>query len=633
MKRTLSLILLYALCLTPLMPAQAQTQVASIGELKEQIQKLLDVERDPSTPLDVKALNHTFLEERRAKLRTLIQTRVNALRKYQSSVKATLTDDENYVIENSIKGLESEVREIEKQMEGGAAVEASSVASAARQDVPAPKVVAVSDSGGNNLFSSTPSARSRTVERSNPTMAAAAAPAAVAPQAGTVKLTVRGHLTSTLEASQAASGGQAYSRTREARRSSTTTTGAKYTATTTTAAAGTPRQGTCSTGDYFRDCTVELKDSDGNLIATVQTEDDGAFEIIFNGSLDKTYVLSSRADDGNTKRNIKFTENSGQNNPYEIDLPIEDRPVSLLSRAVVGYEQVGASSTKSAQKYFFNLYLSKPVPWMGKINPDFGQRVRMWGDIRVTSVPQAGTANVATFVPGFAQQVGELRVNEIAQAIEFLAGVEVRITGNNSLLPSFDRQTKQKFSLSLVAAFGTTTPTNPRETIEVFRVFPDAPGLPPAARDREFVAFVSSDRDRFFRQYYAGLRFQTFYFNRYDRPMQRFPAMLDLTYGQNEFVTGGRLRGGVFRLDGYFPLPYEEMKFINLFGTAMLKAGRTKITDPLILQPAPADTVVPAANVAIITSPQINRDYYRAGVGIDFISFVQALKNSMKKKD
>jgi hypothetical protein len=81
--------------------------------------------------------------------------------------------------------------------------------------------------------------------------------------------------------------------------------------------------------------------------------------------------------------------------------------------------------------------------------------------------------------------------------------------------------------------------------------------------------------------------------------------MLDITFGQNEAVTGGRLRGGIRRLEGYYPLPYEGLKFINLFGTAMMKLTRTKITDPLILEPAPTGTTVPGQNVVIITVPKL----------------------------
>jgi hypothetical protein len=150
--------------------------------------------------------------------------------------------------------------------------------------------------------------------------------------------------------------------------------------------------------------------------------------------------------------------------------------------------------------------------------------------------------------------------------------------------------------------------------------------LPKEAEGKDFIAFVSPDRDRFFRQFYAGLRARTWYFDSRndDIPLNRYPASLDITFGQNESITGGRLRGGVFRLEGFYPLPYEGLKFINIFGTAMMKLSRTRITNPLILTPAPAGTTVPAPNAVIVTVPQMNRDYFRIGIGIDFVSLIKS---------
>jgi hypothetical protein len=38
------------------------------------------------------------------------------------------------------------------------------------------------------------------------------------------------------------------------------------------------------------------------------------------------------------------------------------------------------------------------------------------------------------------------------------------------------------------------------------------------------------------------------------------------------------------------------------------------------------------ANVALIALPQPNRDYYRVGFGLDFISFVQKMRDALSKK-
>lgn len=107
-------------------------------------------------------------------------------------------------------------------------------------------------------------------------------------------------------------------------------------------------------------------------------------------------------------------------------------------------------------------------------------------------------------------------------------------------------------------------------------------------------------------------------------PMQRFPAQLDIQFGLNSYVTGGTLNQGVVQLDGYYPLPYDKVNFINLFGTAIIRPSHPKTDTPLILKEATGVTL-PDSNVAIIAVPQFNRDYYKLGVGMDFVSLAQKL--------
>lgn len=374
---------------------------------------------------------------------------------------------------------------------------------------------------------------------------------------------------------------------------------------------------------YIGNVIVKIEKKDGSSVMTALTDRDGNYDISLP---EGTYYFSTEADSGTSRREVNIAKDP------RVNLLIEDRPVSLLSRAVVGYEQAGASSTKKSQDYFFDLFLSSTFPFKQKINPDFGERFRTWTDFRFSSVPQSGDPTIGDFSTGFATQVSGLKVKDVANVFDFLAGIEYRLTGNAALLPSFDRRTKQKFSLSFIAGGGVITPTNSLDSLTVFKVFPEAEGLPPQAVGKDFVAFIQVDRDRFFRQYYAGIRMQTFFFNLFNMPMQRFPAQLDLTVGQNEFVTGGKLKGAVIRIEGYYPLPFEDLKFINIFGSAVLRPGHATFGTPLVLQPAPDGTVVPASNVALIALPQPNRDYYRVGFGLDFISFIQRMREALSKK-
>lgn len=370
---------------------------------------------------------------------------------------------------------------------------------------------------------------------------------------------------------------------------------------------------------------IETINSDGarEAVARTITDKNGKYSVTLSAAGD--YIISASVEDFKVEEPVTVPANGSVTQ----DLELLVRPLGEYSRAIVGFEQAAASSADSVQKFFFDLTLSAPLP-IGTVDPYFGRRARLWGTGRITSVPQQINSGVAAFATNFAQQVGELKVNEVAQGIEYLVGTEVRLTGRMAPFGSFDGVSTNRFSLSFIAAAGATTPINPKATLEVFKVFPGAPGLPEVPAGKDFIAFVSPDRDRFFRQYYGGLRLQTYYFNyrNPDIPMKRYPAVLDITFGQNEAVTGGRLRGGVLRVEGFYPLPYESMKFINIFGTALMKLTRTNITDPLILERAPDGTTVPAANVFLHTVPQINRDYYRIGVGIDFISLINKLRSA-----
>lgn len=92
----------------------AQQQVTSVSTLKEQIQKLEAIDRDPATPEEVKVLNSRFLNERRLQLKILLQQRIETLRKYQETVKTTLTNEENRIIVDAIVELENDLQTLEK---------------------------------------------------------------------------------------------------------------------------------------------------------------------------------------------------------------------------------------------------------------------------------------------------------------------------------------------------------------------------------------------------------------------------------------------------------------------------------------------------------------------------------------
>ena len=95
--------------------------------------------------------------------------------------------------------------------------------------------------------------------------------------------------------------------------------------------------------------------------------------------------------------------------------------------------------------------------------------------------------------------------------------------------------------------------------------------------------------------------------------------MLDVTFGQSEAVTGGRLHKFVLGIDGFYTLPFpDKYRFLYLFGTAKFKVGGPKLTGvPFILDTSPSSVRITDASVFIADPKPSNRDVYRLGFGVD----------------
>lgn len=86
----------------------------NINELHRQIQELQAVERDETASAEVRAINRRFISERRAQLRVLLQKRIDALQKYQSSLNSVLTLDEKKQIQDTIGEFQQELQNLDQ---------------------------------------------------------------------------------------------------------------------------------------------------------------------------------------------------------------------------------------------------------------------------------------------------------------------------------------------------------------------------------------------------------------------------------------------------------------------------------------------------------------------------------------
>ncbi len=291
-------------------------------------------------------------------------------------------------------------------------------------------------------------------------------------------------------------------------------------------------------------------------------------------------------------------------------------PSVSINMSVVGLEQAGGSSAAGAQKLFIDVFHSYPLPL----------QLRWWGDIRIASYPQQVNTTLGQAAADLISQFNKTPVNQLAQFGEFRTGLERRVTSSAS----------QKTSLGLIAYFGSLgSLTSPTQTAQVFQMPPD--GTPQSAAFNaafpvskypmlglpatQYVAFTPPARDRFYLQYGAGFRLTA---RSSDSNGNTLPgvAMISASFGQNEFVTGGLLRGMVGTFEAFYPLPLGSGTKVSgvfyLFGRTSLRLGGAgSPSTPLALMPAP-QVPVTNPNVAVIALPS-NRDLYTIGIGIDAV--------------
>ncbi len=315
---------------------------------------------------------------------------------------------------------------------------------------------------------------------------------------------------------------------------------------------------------------------------------------------------------------------------------IESNPTAF-TRAIIGLEQAAAASADPEQKLFLEFNLSAPL--FRRDSTPIKAPIWLWLNPRITSLPQQITGSVAEFstAANFFSPFTSGKVNDIVQAFEFNGGFEIPIPFHGSrvtapIASGFGPNTKVRFGLSPIVGAGILTPFSTQKVVQVFKVNQTVVDRFPGAKDKEFIAFVPPDRNRFFRRYFAGLRLKSYYV-RDDFPDELdtiFPGIIDITVGQNESVTGGALRGVVFGVEGIYPLPFIKGKqrgSLYVFGSARVKLNDAKIESPVFLQPPDSPVAVPSDKVFIQQLPPRDSDYYRLGIGVDLIRLIKRNDN------
>ena len=139
-----------------------------------------------------------------------------------------------------------------------------------------------------------------------------------------------------------------------------------------------------------------------------------------------------------------------------------------------------------------------------------------------------------------------------------------------------------------------------------------------------YLAYIPESRSRFYRNWQAGFRVKDYYFNRWNDSYD-FPGSLDVTVGQNEYVTGGVMSGFVVHLGGQTPI--HELPGVRIFGSVDLVASKNQLSNTFALQTAPNTVMITDQSVAQLFVQQPNRDRYRFGFGLDLVTLIKKLNS------
>jgi len=310
-----------------------------------------------------------------------------------------------------------------------------------------------------------------------------------------------------------------------------------------------------------------------------------------------------------------------------------------LHFSVLGVEQMGASSSQSDRRAFFDFWVTRPL---GPVNLNEGRATELkmqkpwhwWGNVRLASYPQPINAPVGTLLTSLGTTVTDIKVNELVQALEFRTGLDWAIQ------PATYGLHRLSFFAAIggigtldpqqgVSVFTTPDPTTPAGA-QFFKMYPLSkyPGLDKA----KYVAFSSPDRTRFFREYLGGFRYTQLRLMGTDDKGHRLlqAASISVSAGQNELVSNGSLRGIAMRVEAFFPFSLGGVP-AYIFGRSLMSLSRNENRDPVFLSPAVANNTPVSAtdpNVYVITT-RSNRDVYSVGIGLDAMKAIEAL---FKKK-
>jgi hypothetical protein len=436
--------------------------------------------------------------------------------------------------------------------------------------------------------------------------------------------------------------------------------------------AGTPAA--CNEDGSKLQQSLEPSDEGGSPVKSITSNADGSFTAnLVNALKAESYVyVTEVATPGSGA--VPLTQVSKAlkvNQPFSKTAP--------LGAAVAGLDVTGAASTNSTAVFLamglVDIPLMNRTPG-GKSDKDTAKAgdmpskdiadAKFWltGDIKLSGMAQPGALSSSQAseagLAGYLATALTATPDSIVKSIDTSGGfgwspkfwtwhVPVGTFDVGDYTSAHLTAPETFVSLSLVASGGAITPLSAKQasppvyylTSQILQYLQNNPNLQvsqtipstcmPAsgATPTCYVAFVPSDRSRFYRNYNAGLRLK-FYPGDYDDNSYRFPGMVDVMVGQNEYVTRGRLSGWVLHTGGVMPVP--KLDGVYIFGSMDVEAaknGQENAQLVLSTPPSTANVTYTSPSVYDVTVPEPNRDKYSIGFAIDIAHLYTAYKNKL----
>lgn len=305
-------------------------------------------------------------------------------------------------------------------------------------------------------------------------------------------------------------------------------------------------------------------------------------------------------------------------------------------RFVVGGQTGAVSASPAKANLVIDLMADGPIAPIGRRN------LEAWLDVRFSGAPAASSGiRVSEVVQGFkgpSTVLQGMTIDDLVQGFSLRAGLALPLGKSRETETTGDFKTETMFLFGI----GYSTPVNAQVAPQQIFQYDESSEPLTAAYPRKLnpttgrpygnIAFVPADRSRFYGEWFVGGRFKLHHFHDSGRHLDSrglprrvdiaFPAVIDLTIGKSQAITGGALRGAVGQLDAFVPLPLEGIgSSIYLFGTMsahLAKAGRAQAA--LTLPSADASVMLHDGTVQIQPIIPPDRDRWSVGIGLDLVT-------------